>query len=147
MFSCIVFFFKQKTAYEMRISDWSSDVCSSDLIDADFLSHRLDRRAARRHRLADDDGDHVHDRAVGQFEKVQENRHKPEAVAIAAGDARFLRREVEQLEDGEAILVEIRLTPARHDAQLGRAASRQRVGQYEWTPVVARSLKKKKQNT
>src|SRR3546814_9929964 len=34
---CIVswlffFFFKQKTAYEMRISDWSSDVCSSDLI-------------------------------------------------------------------------------------------------------------------
>src|SRR3546814_18966651 len=30
---CIFFFFKQKTAYEMRISDWSSDVCSSDLID------------------------------------------------------------------------------------------------------------------
>src|SRR3546814_5790930 len=28
----IVFFFKQKTAYEMRISDWSSDVCSSDLV-------------------------------------------------------------------------------------------------------------------
>src|SRR3546814_8020055 len=28
---CILFFFKQKTAYEMRISDWSSDVCSSDL--------------------------------------------------------------------------------------------------------------------
>src|SRR3546814_7675442 len=30
MFVCF-FFFKQKTAYEMRISDWSSDVCSSDL--------------------------------------------------------------------------------------------------------------------
>src|SRR3546814_2638904 len=28
---CYIFFFKQKTAYEMRISDWSSDVCSSDL--------------------------------------------------------------------------------------------------------------------
>src|SRR3546814_6446081 len=28
------FFFKQKTAYEMRISDWSSDVCSSDLLAA-----------------------------------------------------------------------------------------------------------------
>src|SRR3546814_5353386 len=38
-----VFFFKQKTAYEMRISDWSSDVCSSDL--------RGDRLAAI---LADD---------------------------------------------------------------------------------------------
>src|SRR3546814_3109202 len=31
MSTIIVFFFKQKTAYEMRISDWSSDVCSSDL--------------------------------------------------------------------------------------------------------------------
>src|SRR3546814_6644554 len=32
LFCCFsVFFFKQKTAYEMRISDWSSDVCSSDL--------------------------------------------------------------------------------------------------------------------
>src|SRR3546814_7810265 len=34
IFVCVlffVFFFKQKTAYEMRISDWSSDVCSSDL--------------------------------------------------------------------------------------------------------------------
>src|SRR3546814_6665607 len=29
---CIFCFFKQKTAYEMRISDWSSDVCSSDLL-------------------------------------------------------------------------------------------------------------------
>src|SRR3546814_2713893 len=36
MFGCILrFFFKQKTAYEMRISDWSSDVCSSDLCGAD----------------------------------------------------------------------------------------------------------------
>src|SRR3546814_10729356 len=32
MMTCAVFFFKQKTAYEMRISDWSSDVCSSDLL-------------------------------------------------------------------------------------------------------------------
>src|SRR3546814_7145438 len=34
---CFFFFFKQKTAYEMRISDWSSDVCSSDLFgDGEF---------------------------------------------------------------------------------------------------------------
>ena len=33
----LFFFFKQKTAYEMRISDWSSDVCSSDL----FPSHDM----------------------------------------------------------------------------------------------------------
>src|SRR3546814_6471334 len=31
IFCFFFFFFKQKTAYEMRISDWSSDVCSSDL--------------------------------------------------------------------------------------------------------------------
>src|SRR3546814_6662899 len=31
LFDFLFFFFKQKTAYEMRISDWSSDVCSSDL--------------------------------------------------------------------------------------------------------------------
>src|SRR3546814_5986086 len=31
MVDLYIFFFKQKTAYEMRISDWSSDVCSSDL--------------------------------------------------------------------------------------------------------------------
>src|SRR3546814_2713690 len=34
LFLVIFFFFKQKTAYEMRISDGSSDVCSSDLLDA-----------------------------------------------------------------------------------------------------------------
>src|SRR3546814_10066515 len=32
----VFFFFKQKTAYEMRISDWSSDVCSSDLAHSMF---------------------------------------------------------------------------------------------------------------
>src|SRR3546814_3624280 len=41
---CFFFFFKQKTAYEMRISDWSSDVCSSDLspnFQTDLLSCKL----------------------------------------------------------------------------------------------------------
>src|SRR3546814_18877861 len=33
----LFFFFKQKTAYEMRISDWSSDVCSSDLRETEEL--------------------------------------------------------------------------------------------------------------
>src|SRR3546814_3929629 len=43
----VIFFFKQKTAYEMRISDWSSDVCSSDLrADRCPQVRRLDRRTA-----------------------------------------------------------------------------------------------------
>src|SRR3546814_1816911 len=37
---CCLFFFKQKTAYDMRISDWSSDVCSSDLVGSEY---ELDR--------------------------------------------------------------------------------------------------------
>src|SRR3546814_5448316 len=41
MLSFFFFFFKQKTAYEMRISDWSSDVCSSDLKPALRLAHHL----------------------------------------------------------------------------------------------------------
>src|SRR3546814_7706188 len=43
LFMSYFFFFKQKTAYEMRISDWSSDVCSSDLLD---LRARVDERGA-----------------------------------------------------------------------------------------------------
>src|SRR3546814_15714527 len=44
-----VFFFKQKTAYEMRISDWSSDVCSSDLFSPSMMTTRRSfcRTAAR----------------------------------------------------------------------------------------------------
>src|SRR3546814_1574932 len=38
------FFFKQKTAYEMRISDWSSDVCSSDLVVLRGDAHLGDQR-------------------------------------------------------------------------------------------------------
>src|SRR3546814_6708253 len=40
VYICVFFFFKRKTAYEMRISDWSSDVCSSD------LKHRAMRNAS-----------------------------------------------------------------------------------------------------
>src|SRR3546814_10757148 len=44
-FFFFVFFFKQKTAYEMRISDWSSDVCSSDLYSGNKKSAAITRRS------------------------------------------------------------------------------------------------------
>src|SRR3546814_4819678 len=55
---CVFFFFKQKTAYEMRISDWSSDVCSSDLLAGELFHGPLcptQRRGRRKLR----DGHHV----------------------------------------------------------------------------------------
>src|SRR3546814_7741076 len=42
---CTFFFFKQKTAYDMRISDWSSDVCSSDLASGGFSANEQLRKA------------------------------------------------------------------------------------------------------
>src|SRR3546814_12353324 len=50
-FICLFFFFKQKTAYEMRISDWSSDVCSSDLqpLDVGLGGHAIEAADQRRH--------------------------------------------------------------------------------------------------
>src|SRR3546814_9031120 len=45
---CLFFFFKQKTAYEMRISDWSSDVCSSDLTTIYGLNDRYRGVTGRR---------------------------------------------------------------------------------------------------
>src|SRR3546814_5743776 len=62
---CVFFFFKQKTAYEMRISDWSSDVCSSDLMDAVvqklgftlFVRREQRRHIARGDSLAEFDED------------------------------------------------------------------------------------------
>src|SRR3546814_6689066 len=77
------FFFKQKTAYEMRISDWSSDVCSSDL-------QRIgdDQRQRARALLRDPD-----DRAVEQIG----GRSRAQGPSLAVGD--HLARAVEHVID------------------------------------------------
>src|SRR3546814_7682410 len=53
-FLFLFFFFKQKTAYEMRISDWSSDVCSSDLFadDTGFQEKFAAVKRANKEKLA-----------------------------------------------------------------------------------------------
>src|SRR3546814_10732041 len=52
----VFFFFKQKTAYEMRISDWSSDVCSSDLTYGSCMAWRTakGKDPTQRHRARPD---------------------------------------------------------------------------------------------
>src|SRR3546814_7787082 len=77
----VVFFFKQKTAYEMRISDWSSDVCSSDLDLGGLVRHMDHGRSAALHeerRFLDhvmaevDDAVRRLDRAVDEIARRQQ---------------------------------------------------------------------------
>src|SRR3546814_1562675 len=66
-------FFKQKTAYEMRISDWSSDVCSSDL---DHIRQILDRlRQVRKIGISPDVAGRIHADRFRQY--VREGRASP----------------------------------------------------------------------
>src|SRR3546814_8998405 len=79
----VFFFFKQKTAYEMRISDWSSDVCSSDLEalhDAcDDELRAVDRETAPQAREREDDDAGDEDRLVP--DRSEERRVGKECVS------------------------------------------------------------------
>src|SRR3546814_8143804 len=67
----LFFFFKQKTAYDMRISDWSSDVCSSDLIAmGEYAAFRGGRIAAE-----DDEQIGPVDIGNGNFPFIAEHQH------------------------------------------------------------------------
>src|SRR3546814_19025450 len=83
------FFFKQKTAYEMRISDWSSDVCSSDL------------RIAAPHQVAVA-GVLQRDRVVGADGVVEELQHPlVAAVAVVEEHPAVAAAEVQRLQQAE----------------------------------------------
>src|SRR3546814_1608391 len=103
------FFFKQKTAYEMRISDWSSDVCSSDLFLAAHVA--ADRGLAL---VAGDDlhlgrlADHAHGRAHRLArEELQEVWHALAADLLVVGEAEMDRCR-------EIVLEEARRMGQRH---------------------------------
>src|SRR3546814_5157137 len=71
----LFFFFKQKTAYEMRISDWSSDVCPSDLQAVERPEHRDEVLADRG--LADPGGlDH------GEFRWHGPSPHEDDGILV-----------------------------------------------------------------
>src|SRR3546814_13363485 len=119
------FFFKQKTAYEMRISDWSSDVCSSDLLLADRavqgfvvaasdISALVEARTELRH-LA------THDELTGLPNRTN-LRERLESVLADAGEsgATLLFADVDGLTSvndhhgpraGDALLVEVAARP------------------------------------
>src|SRR3546814_10744798 len=100
----MVFFFKQKTAYEMRISDWSSDVCSSDLL---VGAHQV--RHARIYPLGDD-ALRVTGAGVGARQPEQHMEqlaHQPHGVA-AADALVAVHRLVADLLDQPRLLVDVR---------------------------------------
>src|SRR3546814_14872252 len=116
----IVFFFKQKTAYEMRISDWSSDVCSSDLRTAQRMTRALEDNFANVVVVEDDDRRRrwrIQSPIPERLQPRQENTI--EALEIAARAARDENRKI------------------------GRATWRERVCQYVSISGGAVSLKKK----
>src|SRR3546814_5167559 len=101
---CFFFlFFKQKTAYEMRISDWSSDVCSSD------LSQRRNIARLRRIRMPADDAERAggaHPNTVPSI-SLRAVRSMPASVGCPCSS-----------------------TVTTHSVEIGRASCRERVCQY-----------------
>src|SRR3546814_15364590 len=82
----LFFFFKQKTAYEMRISDWSSDVCSSDLEGGLVLDARREARREQHPRRVE----------VGQhrehvLELTQRHALQPDALGHPRAQQRLVR--------------------------------------------------------
>src|SRR3546814_18635623 len=83
----VFFFFKQKTAYEMRISDWSSDVCSSDLGDRGQLLVGQDRVLLTRLRILE--GERLGEAAIDGGGR-RERAERGDVAAARAADARGL---------------------------------------------------------
>src|SRR3546814_3684845 len=98
---CRFFFFKQKTAYEMRISDWSSDACSSDLACAASARGVPPRRSGPK-------------RARSHLAGVEVVGERPATGAQARLEAGLRRLELDRLGRG----------------QIGRASCRDSVCQY-----------------
>src|SRR3546814_17579421 len=134
---CFFFFFKQKTAYEMRISDWSSDVCSSDLSDRQDVAVEgvTGVAGADCHRDRLRQGRQGGARQEGERGPVADEGRQHTGAARLWGRDRTGRR-LDRADD-----IGLRLDPA--GGELGRASCRGRVSQYVLNSVVAGSLKKK----
>src|SRR3546814_8940190 len=105
----VIFFFKQKTAYELRIRDWSSDVCSSDLIGAAVLGSSWHR-------------DHAKDKKPVLAKALE--------AAFAGDGATTLGLGPETAARTGAWVPPGMAYGASHDDQIGRASCRERVCQY-----------------
>src|SRR3546814_20668395 len=96
LFKAAIFFFKQKTAYEMRISDWSSDVCSSDLLTLLVLPALYLLVHRRAERIGEEGADPYPAPACGCVELIRE-RSCPQ---VAFQSLRMTRLNGEQRQEG-----------------------------------------------
>src|SRR3546814_5432676 len=105
---CVVvssfFFFKQKTAYEMRISDWSSDVCSSDLANGSSAVASAAYRAAER----------LHDDRLGRDHDFSNK------AGVVHSEIMLPDGAPERLNDRATLWNEVEGAEKRKDAQLAR---------------------------
>src|SRR3546814_11279590 len=113
----------------MRISDWSSDVCSSDLGLMEEIATAAEQQASGLHEIS---------ATVASMDTV--TQQNAAMVEESTAGARNLSSETERLFEQLSFF---ELGQASHE-ELGRAAVRERGCQYVWTSVVAVSLKKKK---
>src|SRR3546814_14821118 len=107
------FFFKKKTAYEMRISDWSSDVCSSDLIDfRRAIEGNAVARVGDEHQFARRIGDpRRHRIAVARVEVGAVDRQCEGKGNLLALGGETLARQRPRSSIGQAAGVELHLDP------------------------------------
>src|SRR3546814_13549902 len=145
------FFFKQKTAYEMRISDWSSDVCSSDLEYAGLMTiHKYHESRGEQHRTvclipSSAHGTNPASAVMAGFEVVV-----VDCDANANVDVADLKAKAAQHKDrlGAPMVTyhsthgvfEVAIREICDVFQIGRASCRDSVCQYEEICVVAQSL-------
>src|SRR3546814_12365694 len=124
----LFFVFKQKTAYEMRISDWSSDVCSSDLENREHVCHgwpgnaerhveALQPHRLRRRALGGDFGAPRHQRELERIRLVPLAQIQQRGAGEDEGDGPLLKRTFE----GEVDI---------HSGAIGRASWWEKVCQY-----------------
>src|SRR3546814_5933703 len=72
----VLFFFKQKTAYEMRISDWSSDVCSSDLPSTEIVPVAAHRQRGNADRAAKIEREYLRSLIATKLERHEGQKHR-----------------------------------------------------------------------
>src|SRR3546814_4803951 len=109
---CFFFFFKQKTAYEMRISDWSSDVCASDLLS---LEEKIDTSSAAGELIF-----HVFG-AIAHFERRLISERTKDGIAAARARGKLPGRQPLDMSKVHAAikLVEASISPTEAARQLG----------------------------